>query len=242
MTYLRNSQGQYGTADWWTSSGDSNDTSCAGQITGTHSFNSNDPFNQKGNKTSTSIASNSSTSITPYSSSMGDNGVNANSQSNGGRTITAIVGATMGAIIFLGLLFILYRHRKRHREGRRGTGFWEGNERSIDSVAALVPFNHPSSGVPVSQISFPSTSLGHSYNGESASSSGNTRVSGEGTNTSNRKAAKGAAQEEGVSAPTPMQRSYSLQVPHSSGVQVRQHTDAMAIIELPPAYRDAAPP
>ena len=50
-----------------------------------------------------------------------------------------------------------------------------------------------------------------------------------------------AAQEGGVSAPTAMQHTSGLQVPQSSGVQVRQHTDAMAIIELPPAYRDATP-
>ena len=46
------------------------------------------------------------------------------------------------------------------------------------------------------------------------------------------KAARGA-EEQGVPAPPPMD--------HSSGVQVRQHTDAMGIIELPPAYRDASP-
>ena len=63
-------------------------------------------------------------------------------------------------------------------------------------------------------------------------------------NASSQKAAREAAraaQEGGVSAPTAMPQSSGLQVPQSSGVQVRQHTDGMAVIELPPAYGDAAP-
>ena len=44
--------------------------------------------------------------------------------------------------------------------------------------------------------------------------------------------AAGGAEEQGVPAPTSMDR--------GSGVQVRQHTDAMGIIELPPAYREAS--
>ena len=87
----------------------------------------------------------------------------------------------------------------------------------------------------MNQIGVSSTSFGHSHNLQSTSSSGYAGVDGAGMNSVNgmsQKAARGA-EEQGVPAPPPMD--------HSSGVQVRQHTDAMGIIELPPAYRDASP-
>ena len=235
MTYLRDSQGQYGTSERFTATGSNNDTSCLNQITITHSFNSRDPFNQKSNTTSTSITPSSSSSSSSSSTNIGENGANSNSQNDGGR-ITAIVGATMGAVILLGLLFVLYRHRKGHHEDHRGIGFWRGNERITDSIPAPVPFNHSPSDLPMNQTRPPPTSFNHPYNVQPTSSSGNTGVAGAGMNVSSRKAAREAArvaQGGGVSALTAIQS--------SSGVQVRQHTDAMAIIELPPAYRDAAP-
>ena len=96
----------------------------------------------------------------------------------------------------------------------------------------------------MNQTGIPSTSFGHSYNVQPTSSSEQNGVAGPRVNATSRKAARAAqegrvahegraAQEGGVSAPTPMNL--------DSGVQVRQHTDAMAIIELPPAYRDTLP-
>jgi len=85
----------------------------------------------------------------------------------------------------------------------------------------------------MNQIGIPSTSFGHSYNVKPGSSSGQNGVAGAGLNATSRKAAR-AEQETAVSTLTPMDQG-------SGGVQVRQHTDAMGIIELPPAYRDAPP-
>ena len=83
----------------------------------------------------------------------------------------------------------------------------------------------------MNQIGISSTSFGHYHNLQTTSSPGHAGVAGAGVNGTSRKAAR-ASQEQGVPAPPPMD--------HGSGVQVRQHTDAMGIIELPPAYRDAS--
>ena len=87
----------------------------------------------------------------------------------------------------------------------------------------------------MNQTGVSSTSFGHSYNFQSSSSSGYAGITGtsvNGMSGTSRKGARGG-EEQGVPARTSMDR--------GSGVQVRQHTDAMGIIELPPAYRDASP-
>ena len=83
----------------------------------------------------------------------------------------------------------------------------------------------------MNQMGVSSTSFGPSYNIQSASLPGYAGVAGAGMNGTSRKVAR-APQEQGVPGPPPMDR--------GSGVQVHQHTDAMGIIELPPAYRDAS--
>jgi len=90
----------------------------------------------------------------------------------------------------------------------------------------------------MNQTGVPSAPFGHSYNVQPGASSGQNGVAGAGVNATSRKAAR-AAQERGVPTPTPMVAPTPMD--HGSGVQVRQHTDAMAVIDLPPAYRDAPP-
>ena len=84
------------------------------------------------------------------------------------------------------------------------------------------------------QTGVPSTSFGHSYNVQVTSLSGQDGVAGSGVNVTSQKAAR-VAQEGGVPTPTPTAAHAPMN--HGSGVQVRQHTDAIDVIELPPAYR-----
>ena len=213
LTYLRNSQGRYGYSKRYVTSGANSTTECSDQITGTHSFNSRHAFGQKSNTTSIAAAPTGGSS--PNVTNVIENGNNANSQSDGGR-IAGIVGGTMGAIILLGLLFILYRRRKRHRGD---------HERLADLTPDPIQFNHSTPGGSMNQTGISSTPFGHSYNLQSTSSPGHAGVADACMNGTSRKVVR-AAQE-------PMD--------DGSGVQARQHTDAMGIIELPPAYRDASP-
>ena len=136
--------------------------------------------------------------------------------------------------MLLGLLFVVFRRRKRHLEARDGTGFWGNHEPASDYLIATAdPYLDSDPRGPMNQIGPPSTSFSHSYTVQPTSQSGQSGLAGAGVDATNRKAAR-AAQEAGVSAPTPMD--------HGSGVQVLQHTDAMGIMELPPAYRDPSLP
>ena len=219
LTYIRNSQGLYGYSEAFVTSGTNGTTDCSDHVTGTHSFNSRDAFGQKSNTTSIAAAATGGSS--PNVTNGTENGNNTNGQNDGGRT-AGIVGGTMGAIILLGLLFILYRHRKRHQRD---------DEHVADLIPDLVPINHSTPGESMNQIGVSSTSFGHFQSLQSTSSPGQVGVTGAGMNDTSRKAAR-RAEEQGVPAPTSMDR--------GSGVQVRQHPDTMGIMELPPAYRDAS--
>jgi hypothetical protein len=225
LTCLPNSKGLYGISQIFVTSGNNIVTSCPGQVT--HSFNSRDPLGQKSQTTSQTT----SNAIAPTISSATDiseNGTSANS--DGGRT-AAIVGGTLGAVILLGLLFTLFRRIQRHLEGRRGMGFWGKHGPISDYDPVLAPYVDSVPGGSMNQTRTPSTFFSHS---------GQNGVAGAGVNITSQKAAR-AAQVVAVSTPTPTPMAAPTPVDHGSGVQVRQHTDATGIIELPPAYRDALP-
>ena len=219
LTCLPNSNGQYSSSDQFTTSGTNVVTTCHFHIT--HSFNSRDPLGQKSQTTSqtTSVA------IAP----TGSSGTNNNQNDDGGRT-AAIIGGTMGGVILLGLLFISYHLRKRHLEGRRGIGFRE--TLPDEPVSDFAP------GGSMNQIGVPSTPFGHSNNVRPTSLSGQNGVAGAGMNATSRKAARAAQDGE---VPTPAPIAAPAPTDHGSGVQLRQHTDAMDVIEPPPAYRTTSP-
>jgi len=208
-----NSQGIYAYSERFITVSGNNDTSCPGQVT--HSFNSRDPTGQPSNNTSTAFA--------PISSNL--SGTSANGQNNGGSTAAIVGGAIGGAILLLGLLFILFRRRKRYGKDHIGTQFPAKHEAISDYIPVPLPFNHPAPGRP-------STSAIQSDNVHSTSTSWQTGVTSENTNAASRKAAR-LAQERGAA---------TVSAPIDSGVQVHQHVDAMRVVELPPAYVDASTP
>jgi hypothetical protein len=216
LTCLRNSQGVYGRSEGFLTTGGSSDTTCPGQIT--RSFNSKDPTGKSSNTTSIAIAPTGSSSL---------DGASANNTNNGGR-IGAIVGGTVAAVVLLGLLlFILFRRKKGHGKDHGGMEFWEKHESNLDYITAPVPFIHSAPGGSVNQTSVPSTSLTPPYYTNPTSTSEHTGFSSENMSAASRKAAS-AAQERGI------------QTSMDGGVIVHQHVDAVGVVELPPAYRDAS--
>jgi hypothetical protein len=146
-----NSLGKYATSKPFLTTGDS-DNSCPGKVS--RSFNSTD----------------NSATTTTNNNDDNTSGSSVNNRSDEVRIIAIAVGSAVGAILLLGLLFLLFRRRNRYDHGRGGVKFLEEDRRRSSTSSLPNPYSpsgqtaflqHPPSSTPYSSdFSYTTPSMG----------------------------------------------------------------------------------